>query len=134
MATAFLQLPFLAGVFCLLLAGVSVVRRQPSAATWCFFAGMTALALDSILTGLILRATEPSEVVRWMTAAAIVKCFIPVIWLCFSLTYSRSNYREYLKRSSISLAAVGLLPIGLLLLFRDRSEERRVGKECRFGW
>ena len=120
MVAAFFQLPFLAGVFSLLLAGLSVVRRRPSAATWFFFAGMTALAIDSIVTGLILRATQPAEVVRWMTAAAIVRCFIPVIWLCFSLTYSRSGYRDYLKRSRVSLAAVGLVPIGLFLLFRDQ--------------
>src|SRR5688572_27759301 len=113
MVAVFFQLPFLAGVFSLLLAAISVVRRQPSAATWCFFAGMTVLGIDSILTGLILRATQPTDVVRWMTASAIVRCFIPVIWLCFSLTYSRSGYRDYLKRSRVSLAAVGLVPIGL---------------------
>ena len=48
----------MAGFFSLLLAGVSLVRRKPSPATWCFFAGMTALGIDSILTGLALRATQ----------------------------------------------------------------------------
>src|SRR5688572_2218995 len=120
MLAAFFQLPFLAGTFSLLLAGTSVVRRQPSAATWCFFAGMTALAIDSIVTGLILHSTQASDVARWMTAAATVECFIPVIWLCFSLTYSRSGYRENLERSRVSLAAVGLVPIGLLVFFRDQ--------------
>ena len=56
--TFFFQLPFVAGVFSLLLAGVSLVRRKPSPATWCFFAGMMALGVDSILTGLALRATD----------------------------------------------------------------------------
>ena len=117
---AFFALPFVAGLFSLLLAGTSVVRRKPSAATWLFFAGMTALAIDSIVTGLILRATQLSEVARWMTAAAIVECLIPVIWLSFSLTYSRSGYRAYLKSSRVALAAVGLVPIGLLAFYRDQ--------------
>ena len=51
-----------------------------------------------------------------MTAASVVECFIPVIWLCFSLSYSRSGYREYLKRWGVALAAVGLLPIALWLV------------------
>ena len=116
----FFQLPFVAGMFSLLLAGVSVVRRKPSPATWCFFAGMTALGIDSVLTGLSLRATRLAEVIRWMTAALVVKCFIPVIWLGFSLTYSRSDYREFLNRWRVALVLVGLLPVGLLLVFRDQ--------------
>jgi putative PEP-CTERM system histidine kinase len=118
--TTFFQLPFVAGVFSLLLAGLSVVRRKPTAATWCFFAGMTALAADSIMTGLVLRATRLPELVSWMTAASIFECLIPVIWLCFSLTYSRGNHREYLKRWSAAIAAVGLLPIALTLAFRGQ--------------
>ena len=118
--TAFVQLPFVAGLFSLLLAGVSAIRRKPSLATWCFFAGMVALAIDSILTGLILRSTQIVEVVRWTTADFVIECFIPVIWLCFSLTYSRSDYRKSLKRWTFALAAIGLLPIGLTIFFRDQ--------------
>ena len=117
---AFVQLPFVAGVFSLILAAVSVIRRKPSAATWCFFAGMVALALDSILTGLILRPAQIAAVERWITADFIVECFIPVIWICFSLTYSRSDYRTSLKRWAFVLAAIGLIPIALTVLFRDQ--------------
>jgi putative PEP-CTERM system histidine kinase len=118
--TLFLFLPFVAGFFSLMLAGVSLVRRKPSPATWCFFAGMTALGVDSVLTGLGLRATQLGAVIFWLTAAFIVKSVVPVIWLCFSLTYSRSNYREFLIHWRIPLAVVGLLPIGLSLAFHDQ--------------
>ena len=96
-------------------------RRQPGSPealrwpTWCFFAGMTALGIDSLFTGL-----EPARRVNWNRLSRVadgvrfvVKSFVPVIWLCFSLTYSRSNYREFLARWRIPLALVGLLPIGL---------------------
>ena len=115
----FFQLPFVAGLFSLLLAGFSVVRKRPSVATWCFFAGMTALGVDSILTGLSLRAVRLVEMNSWITASSAVKCFIPVIWLGFSLTYSRSGYREFLYRWRAGLAVIGLLPITLWLAFRD---------------
>ena len=97
-------LPFAAGFFSLLLAVASLLRRKPSPATWCFFAGMTALGIDSIFTGLSLRATPLDEVIYWLTRAFIVKSFVPVIWLCFSLTYSRSDYREFLTRWRVPLA------------------------------
>lgn len=132
--TVFFQLPFVAGLFSLLLAGVSVVRKKPSPATWCFFLGMTALGIDSILTGLSLRATDLSEAVRWMTASSVVKCFIPVIWLGFSLTYSRSGYREFLYRWRVALAIVGLLPIGLLLVFYDQRFQVVPGATSSNGW
>ena len=81
---------------------------------------MTALGIDSIFTGLGLRATRLGDLIYWLTAAFIVKSVIPVIWLCFSLTYSRADYREFLTRWRIPLAVVGLLPIGLSLGFHDQ--------------
>src|SRR5687767_7327012 len=115
----FFQLPFIAGFFSLLLAGFSVVRKRPSAATWCFFAGMTALGADSILTGLSLRAARPAAVNSFLPATSLVKCFIPVIWLGFSLTYSRSGYRQFLHRWRVALAVIGLLPVTIWLVFQD---------------
>ncbi len=132
--TVFVQLPFVAGVFSLLLAAMSIVRRKPSPATWSFFAGMTALGIDSVLTGFALQATRIEDVIRWMTAASFIKCFIPVIWLCFGLTYSRSGYREFLKRWRPALLLVGLLPISLWLVYRDQllqSRPRRSVPELR---
>ena len=111
----FFFLPFAAGFFSLLLAVISLIRRKPSAAAWSFFAGMTALGLDSVFTGLNLRATQLGEVTKWLTSAFIAKCVVPVVWLCFSLTYSRSNYRKFLARWSVPLGLLGLLPIGVAL-------------------
>ena len=111
----------MAGFFSLLLAVVSLLRRKPIARRrGASSRGWRRSALDSIFTGLSLRATQLGEVVDWLTAAFIVKSFVPVIWLCFSLTYSRTNYREFLTRWKIPLAFVGLLPIGLSLGFRDQ--------------
>jgi putative PEP-CTERM system histidine kinase len=127
-------LPFVAGFFSLLLAAVSLVRRKPSPATWCFFAGMTALGIDSVFTGLGLRNTQLDEVAYWLTAAFIVKSLVPVIWLCFSLTYSRTNYREFLARWGIPVALLGLVPIGLSIGFHDQLFEVVPGGSPGDGW
>jgi putative PEP-CTERM system histidine kinase len=113
-------LPFAAGFFSLLLAVVSLVRRKPSPAAWCFFVGMAALGLDSVFTGLSLRAAQAGDVVEWLAPAFIAKSFIPVLWLGFSLTYSRSNYRDFLARWRILLAFLALLPIGVSLGFLEQ--------------
>jgi len=113
-------LPFAAAILSLLLAVASVLRKQPSPATWFFCAGMAALGIDGLFTGLGLRATGLDELLRWLTAGLVVKSLVPVIWLCFSLTYSRGNPREFLARWTIPLLVLGLLPLGLSLGFRGQ--------------
>jgi len=82
-------LPFAAAILSLLLAIASVLRKKPSPATWCFFAGMVVLSIDSLFTGLSLRATQLPEALRWLTRALTAKSFLPMAWLGFGLTYSR---------------------------------------------
>ena len=95
--TPFLIVPIVAGVFSLLLAVSSLARRKRTPAAWFFFAGMIALGLDSVFTGLSFRAAQLGDVVAWLLPALVAKSFVPVTWLAFSLTYSRTNYREFLK-------------------------------------
>ena len=117
--TFFSFLPFAATILSLLLAIASVLRKKPSLATWCFFAGMAVLGVDSLFTGFGLRGIELSDVLRWLTLALVARSFLPAAWLGFSLTYSRGDYRESLARWRIPLAVAALLPIGLSLGFRD---------------
>ena len=137
--TLFSFLPFAAAIFSLLLALASVLPKKPSLARWCFFAGMFVLGIDSLFTGLSLRATQLSEVLRGQTLGLIVKSFVPAAWLGFSLTYSRGDYRESLARWRIPLAIVALLPIGLSLGFHQQLLELAPagpadeGMQLRFG-
>jgi putative PEP-CTERM system histidine kinase len=112
--TPFLIVPIVAGVFSLLLAVSSLARRKRTPAAWFFFAGMIALGLDSVFTGLSFRAAQLGDVVAWLLPALVAKSFVPVTWLAFSLTYSRTNYREFLKRWALALAFLGTLPIAVL--------------------
>ncbi len=118
--TLFSFLPFLAATLSLLLAVASLLRKKPSPATWCFFAGMAILGLDSLFTGLSLRAAELPQALRWLTLGLVVKSFLPAAWLGFSLTYSRGDSRASLARWRVPLAMLALVPIGLSLGFRDQ--------------
>lgn len=113
-------LPFVGAALGLVLAAASLLRRQASPATWCFVAGMTVLSVESIFAGFSLRATDLPDVLRWLTLQFAAASFAPVAWLAFSLTYSRGDYRESLRRWRAPLAAFAALPIGLSLLFRDQ--------------
>ena len=113
------QIPFIAAAFSLVLAFASVLRKKPTPATWCFFAGMLLLALDSVITGLTLRIGSPEDLVSWLIAGLFAESALPVVWLGFSLTYSRGDYRESLRRWKVPLVVIGLLPPVLSLGFRD---------------
>ena len=80
---------------------------------------MIALASDSALMGLSLRTLSPDGAASWLRAAYVVKSIIPAIWLGFSLTYSRSNYREFLKHWTLPLLVVTVVPVTLSLAFYD---------------
>ena len=117
--TALFLLPFAAGFLSVLLACASLLRSKRSPAAWCFFAGMSALGIESVFTGFRIRAISIEEIVYWLTCEFVVKSFLPGVWLCFSLTYSRRNYREFLIQWRPVLVLVGLLPIAVAFGFRD---------------
>jgi putative PEP-CTERM system histidine kinase len=116
----FLLLPFATATFSVVLAFASVLRKKPTPATWCFFAGMLALAADSVITGLSLRAASLEDLVFWLAFGFIVKSIVPAIWLGFSLTYSRGDAGESLRRWRIPLVLIGVLPVALSLVFREQ--------------
>jgi len=112
---SFFLLPFAAGIASLLLAFASLLRRRATFAAWCFFLGMLALGLDGVFTGLSLRAAQNGDVTAWLTPAFVAESFVPLLWLAFSLTYSRSNYESFLSRWKFPLIVLGLLPVTALV-------------------
>ena len=131
--TFFLLLPFAAAIFSLLLAFISLVLKKRSRARLFFFTGMAALAVDSLLSGVILRATELAEVLRGLTLGFIVKSILSAAWLGFSLTYSRGDYRESFRRWGIPLTVLALLPIGIALGFQHQLLEVVAGGRTAHG-
>lgn len=115
----FSLLPVVAGLFTLLLASFSLLRR-PSPARWYFFAGMSLLGADSLVTGLFLGSSEAHDGVGLQTLSFLMKATIPAIWLPFSLTYARGDYRQSVSRWRIPIIVFAVLPTALVLTFRGR--------------
>jgi putative PEP-CTERM system histidine kinase len=108
---------FAAALFSSALAVVVLFRKRRSFAGWCFFAGMMTLAIESVLGGISLQASHPERVAYWQSLALLARSFVPGIWLAFSVTYSRGNYREFLATWKFFLWAAFLFPVGISLGF-----------------
>jgi putative PEP-CTERM system histidine kinase len=93
-----------------------VVRRDRTLAQWAFSAGMLVFAAVNGLYGFQLATPDSEKIVLWQNAHWLALALLPGPWLLFSLSYSRGNYREFLKRWSSALAIAFLVP-PLLAIF-----------------
>ena len=132
--TALTLLPFVAAVASLILAGVSLVRKTPTVATRCFAAGMAALAIDGIVTGIAFQSAHVDDAAWWLNCAFVVKSMVPAIWLGFALTYSRSEAAFTLSRWRLVLIAAGLLPLAISIGFTGQLFEIVPGELPDDGW
>jgi putative PEP-CTERM system histidine kinase len=102
-----------ASVLALSLAGMVLARDPRLPANRLFAGGMLLLCAESACAALSGYATTPAEVARWQSWLLILTGPMPVVWLLFSLTYARGNYREFLVRWRAALAF--FLGAGLVL-------------------
>jgi putative PEP-CTERM system histidine kinase len=93
--------------------------RRRSVSDWTFAAGMLLLGIESLLSGLSLDALLPDEKLRWQLRRLMASSILPGMWLTFSVTYSRGNYREFLTRWRWALAAAFFVPPVIVLGFAN---------------
>jgi putative PEP-CTERM system histidine kinase len=72
--------------------------------------------LESIFIGLSWQAEAVSipRMVYWQQCKLWTNALLPGVWLFFSLSYSRGNYREFLSRWKYVLLAAFIVPLGLV--------------------
>ena len=99
--------------------GLAVLfRKRHSAASWSFAGGMVLLAVETLFNGFSFNELAPKNAGFLQGAAFVTRSFLPGVWLFFSLTYSRGNYRESLARWRFILLAAFMLPVVLAVAFR----------------
>jgi putative PEP-CTERM system histidine kinase len=113
-------LAYAAAAFSAALALTTVFRKQRSVSSWYFSIGMLIFALESVFGEMWRQASFPEEAAFWEIVSLVTKSGLPGIWLCFSLTYSRGNPREFLVKSRYLLLAAFTLPIAVTLLFMEQ--------------
>jgi putative PEP-CTERM system histidine kinase len=100
-----------AAAFSAAVAVAAACRRRRSLATWCFSAGMLTFALGSLFSAVKHDALLPERAAFWEALTLVTNSFLPGIWLTFSLTYSRANYRDFLVRSRWLIIGAFLIPL-----------------------
>src|SRR5215468_10160800 len=109
-----------ASAFSFALATAAAFRKKRSVATWCFSVGMLVFALESLFGAIWREAVNPERTAFWGTLTLVTKSFVPGVWLCFSLTYSRGSARTLPVRTWFLVLAALLIPIGMSLVFHDQ--------------
>ena len=104
-------------MFSAALAAAAACRTQRSLATLCFSAGMLVFAVENLFGAIENVVLAPEKAAFWETLALVAKSFLPGVWLTFSLTYSRANYRDFLVRSRWLVIAAFLIPLLSLAVF-----------------
>src|ERR1700744_2965936 len=108
------------------LAAMVVWNERRSVVNLAFVVGFLVLAAESIFTALSLRdGGTLLGVVHWQQWRLLVTSFLPGIWLWFSLTYGRGNYREFVQRWRYALFFFFIVP-PLLALFGDLFNQRAI--------
>ena len=99
---------------------IAVLYRDPRAFVHRILAiGLALCALEAGLIGLGLEATSASEFIQWHHLRLAVSAFLPAIWLLFSLSFGRGNYKEFLSQWKWAILAAFVIPIALIAFFND---------------
>src|SRR5262249_48656884 len=98
--------------------GIGAVYKRPRALVpWAFALGMLVLALRETFVGLGAQATLPLAALRWQRLGWLVTTILPGSWLLFSLSFARSNDRDFLVRWKWVVVGVLVLPLVGIAVF-----------------
>ena len=132
-------LQYSAAGFCIGLAFFALQRDHRSFVHRIFAVGMTALALESFFSGLSTQTLSPATAMVWQHWRSLATAFLPGIWLLFSLSLAREEFRPLLAKWKWVIGSVFLLPlifVGLLreYFFLDAPIHLPHGWELGLGW
>ncbi len=102
---------FISGFFSMGLAIFVLLRDRRIFLHRVFSAGMIAFAVEAILTALSIE-TNSSEMVNVLQRIRLfIESLIPPIWLIFSLSFAREDYRESLRRMKWLIVLCFAIPL-----------------------
>ena len=91
--------------------------KPRSLASLTFAAGMFLLAMETGFDALSMMAPSPDDVLSWQKPSLATMAFQPGLWLLFSLSYSRGNHLQFIKKWRLTLGLFFALPPALVFIF-----------------
>jgi putative PEP-CTERM system histidine kinase len=108
-----LILAYLAALIAAAFAFVVILHGRRCLAHWLLAGGLFASSLENLFSGFAMHRAQPEDMVYWQNWKLLALSFMPVLWLAFSLTYSRGNARESLRKHRLILLGAILIPPAL---------------------
>jgi putative PEP-CTERM system histidine kinase len=112
----FFVLTLVAALGSVALALAVFLQEHRSLAHQTFAAGMVLFCLEAIMVGLGFHATSYEQTRFWQSARFQVTALLPGVWLLFSLSFSRGNFREFLAVWQPILVAAFVFPVGVAII------------------
>jgi len=106
-----------AAVFTAGLAVAAFLQDRHSFVHRIFAAGMLLFALDAGLVGLFYQAPFTTQFLLRQWLQPLVASLLPAVWLLFSVSFGRANYKEQISQWKWVLLASLALPVGLVTFF-----------------
>lgn len=100
-------------LFAAVIAVAILFHERRSLPHWLLFLAIIIFGFESLFSGFSADAVHPREVVYWQNWRFFTMALLPGIWLPFSLTYSRGNGREFIRKWRIPIAGSVLFPVAL---------------------
>ncbi|NWG04713.1 MAG: PEP-CTERM system histidine kinase PrsK [Syntrophaceae bacterium] len=113
----FYFISYISAFFCGALAVFALFKDKRSFVHQAFAVGMIALGIEGVFRGLSLQAFLTEQIHQWQRAGFYTAAFLPGIWLAFSLSFSRADYKKYLKKWRWVILATFLFPLVTVILF-----------------
>ena len=103
---------------CVALAFIAPFRSRQKAASWFFAAGILIFAAESALQAISLETRSVERIEYWQSLALVAASLLPGVWFCFSVAYSRGEYRAFFRKWRLLCLFGSLLPFTLAISFR----------------
>lgn len=110
-------LPYGSAVICIVLVGFGGIGNSRIVPYTPYLAGMLLLAAESFATGRTLTAPGAADMEFWLRIRFVITAVLAGTWLSFSLTYARSNYKDYLRRWGWGIALSFIVPLALAVFY-----------------
>lgn len=101
------------------LALVALLREKRSVASLSFAAIMALMCAEKVAHIFSFQSATPADLVYSLRWSIIISSALPVCWLAFSLSYSRGNSHEFLRRWRFALIVAAVVPLFLTVFIGD---------------
>ena len=96
-----------------------VLRHYRSLIHVVFAIGMALFGIEALLIGVAAQVPSTDDMLQWQWYRLLVSSLLPGVWLTFSISFARANYREFLSRWKWVLVGLFIVPLSLALFFRE---------------